>query len=182
MGKTCFVVMPIGDQSYGGFSISASELRRRYDDLIREALRSADPTLEIKRSDDVSAPGTITFDILTCLMRLDLVVADITFPNPNVFYELGLRHACRIGTVIIRDGAGPKVPFDVAHLRHIEYENTPTGLKALADKFRSFLSALEREPTFPDSQFQEIAKLTEFRFPEYSKPDHPSPAVATMMA
>ena len=35
MSKTCFVVMPIGDQSYGDISLSASELRKRYDDLAR---------------------------------------------------------------------------------------------------------------------------------------------------
>ena len=36
MSKTCFVVMPIGDQSYGDISLSASELRKRYDDLIKK--------------------------------------------------------------------------------------------------------------------------------------------------
>src|SRR5262249_13797312 len=77
------------------------QLRSRYDDLIREALLHADPTLEIMRADDVSAPGAITSDILTRLMHAEIVVADITFPNPNVFYELGLRHACRSGTIII---------------------------------------------------------------------------------
>ena len=67
-------------------------------------------------------------------MRSDFVVADVTYPNPNVFYELGVRHSCRTGTIIIRDRNGPSIPFDIAHLRHIEYENNPSGLKILAER------------------------------------------------
>jgi hypothetical protein len=106
MARSCFVVMPIGDQAHGDVSLTAGQLRSRYDDLIREALLRADPNLEIMRADDVSAPGTITSDILTRLMHADVVVADITFPSPNVFYELGLRHACKTGTIIIREKTG----------------------------------------------------------------------------
>ena len=183
MSKTCFVVMPIGDQSYGDISLSASELRKRYDDLIKEALLQANPSLEIMRADDVAAPGAITTDILTRLMHADIVVADITYPNPNVFYELGLRHACRTGTIIIRDPAGPRVPFDIAHLRHIEYENTPSGLKALAANFKTYLDHFERNPSTLDSQFQEIARLTNFQFPDYTNPeDEMSPEVLAMLA
>jgi hypothetical protein len=183
MGKTCFVVMPIGEQAYEDISLSAGELRKRYDDLIREALLRAEPTLEIMRADDVSAPGAITSDILTRLMHADLVVADITFPNPNVFYELGLRHACSIGTIIIRDKMGPRPPFDIANLRHIEYENTPSGLKTLASNFRAFLDHFDRNPVSPDSQFQEVAKLINSQFPNYSKPDEEmSPEVTAMLA
>ncbi|EKJ99720.1 hypothetical protein RBSH_04804 [Rhodopirellula baltica SH28] len=166
--RTCFIVMPIGDQDVGGTKVSAKDLKRRYDDLIKEALLRADPKLEITRADDVAVPGTITSDILTRIMHSDIVVADVTYPNPNVFYELGLRHACRIGTVIIRDKGGPRVPFDIAHLRHIEYENTPSGLKDLSDKLRQVLDHFSRNPESPDSHFHELAKLTHFPYPDYS--------------
>ena len=165
--RTCFIVMPIGDQDFSGEHVSADDLKRRYDDLIKEALLRADPTLEITRADDVAIPGTITSDILTRIMHPDIVVADVTFPNPNVFYELGLRHSCRIGTIIIRDKKGPKVPFDIAHLRHIEYENTPSGLKELAQRLKQVLDHFARSPATPDSQFQELAKLTQYPFPDY---------------
>ena len=104
--QTCFVVMPIGAQEYVGGSVTSEELKSRYDDLIKEALLKADPSLEVTRADEVAAPGTITSDIILRLMNADHVVADITFPNPNVFYELGLRHACRLGTIIL--GERPK--------------------------------------------------------------------------
>jgi hypothetical protein len=151
--------------------------------LIREALLRADPTLEIMRADEISAPGAITSDILTRLMHADIVVADITFPNANVFYELGLRHACRTGTIIIREKSGPRAPFDVAHLRHIEYENTPSGLKSLATKFEEYFDHFARNPNSPDSQFQELAKLTDFQFPDYSVgKDTLAPEVEAMLA
>jgi len=136
--KTCFVIMPIGDQEFGDIKLTAADLKKRYGDLIKEAILKADPSLEVTRSDEVSLPGSITSDILTRLMHSDLVVADVTYPNPNVFYELGLRHACHVGTVIIRDKNGPSTPFDISHLRHIEYEETPTGLKELGKELREY--------------------------------------------
>ena len=139
-GKTCFVVMPIDDQEYGNTKITSTDLRKRYDDLIKEAILRAIPILEVTRADDVSMPGAITTDIITRIMHSDYVVADVTYPNPNVFYELGLRHACRPGTIIIRDKIGPKTPFDIANLRHLEYENTPSGLKELSVKIGQYLS------------------------------------------
>jgi len=103
------------------------------------------------------------------IMYSDLVVADVTYPNPNVLYELGLRHACRVGTVIIRDRNGPRAPFDIAYLRHIEYENTATGLKKLADGLRTYFNSFLRYPDRPDNQLLELAKLTNYDFPTYGK-------------
>ena len=171
MPKSVFVVMPIGDQTYGDIAVTEAELRSRYDHLIREALLKASPNLEVMRADDVAAPGAITTDILTRIMHADLVVADVTYPNPNVFYELGLRHACRNGTIIIRERLGPRAPFDIAHLRHIDYDNTTPGLSTLANRLRSAIEHFDRNPDAPDSSFQEIAKLTEFKFPEYGSGD-----------
>ena len=168
-GKTCFVAMPIGDQHSGDKVVSAAELRQRYTDLIKEALSKADPNLEITRADDVAAPGTITSDILTRLMHSDLVVCDVSFPNPNVFYELGIRHACRTGTLIIRDRTSAKVPFDISGLRYIEYESTPSGLKQLADDFKASLDFFNKNPGRPDNHVQELAQLTGYEFPNYAK-------------
>lgn len=167
MAKSVFVVMPIGSQSFGDLVVTEAELRSRYDHLIREAILKAAPGLDVMRADDVAAMGAITTDILTRIMHADIVVADVTYPNPNVFYELGLRHASRNGTIIIRDREGPRTPFDIAHLRHIEYENTPAGLKALSERLRPTIAHLDRNPDSPDSSFQEIAKLTDFEFPNY---------------
>lgn len=167
--RTCFVIMPIGDQVFSDIKVTASDLKKCYDDLIKEAIQKADPSLEIVRADEVSFPGSITSDVITRIMHSSIVVADVTYPNPNVFYELGLRHACRVGTIIIRDKNGPKIPFDIAHLRHIEYENTPSGLKKLAEDIKKHLEYTEKYKKHPDNQFQELAQLTGYIFPDYGK-------------
>ena len=179
--KTCFVIMAIGDQEFGENKVSYSELRGKYDDLIKEAILRARPDLEIVRADDVSAPGTITTDIVTRIMRSDFVVADVTYPNPNVFYELGLRHASKPGTIIIKDNAGPRVPFDIAHLRHTGYDHSLSGLKALAGELSKLFAHFEKDPTKTDNHFLEIAKLTNFEFQDYRKPDEVPPQVKAMM-
>lgn len=181
MAKTCFVIMAIGEQKYGDAVIAAANLKSKYDDLIKEAILKVRPNLEVLRADDVSLPGTITTDIITRIMHSDIVVADVTYPNPNVFYELGLRHACRTGTVIIRDKAGPKVPFDIAHLRYVEYENTTAGLKQLAAQLSSYFDHFDRDPARPDNHFQELAKLTNYTFPEYKKEEEVPPELQAIM-
>lgn len=165
MGMTCFVIMPIGEMIYDGITITEAEFKSHYEDLIKEALLSAEPTLEIIRADEVAIPGTITSDIITRLMHSDLVVADITYPNPNVFYELGLRHATKPGTLIVRDKSGPRIPFDISQLRCIEYENSATGLKKLSEQLKPFLEHYKRDSSRPDSQFLELAKITKYQYP-----------------
>jgi hypothetical protein len=167
--KTCFVIMPIGDQAFGGTKVTEAELRLRYNDLIKEAIQKADPSLEIMRADEVLHAGSITSDVIMRIMYSDIVVADVTYPNPNVFYELGLRHACRVGTVIIRDKNGPNVPFDIMHLRYIGYDNTPTGLKALAEELEKHFEYIDENPEYTDNQFLELAKISGYHFPQYGK-------------
>jgi hypothetical protein len=93
--------MPLGDQEYLGGKVSAAELNRRCDDLIKEALLAASPGLDVVRADEVALRGTMTSGILTNLMHSEYVVADVTYPNPNVFYEIDIRQACRTGTIYV---------------------------------------------------------------------------------
>jgi len=174
LGKSCFVIMPIGDQKLVTGNLSSDELSTRYSDLIKEALLRARPNLEVVRADEVSAPGGITTDILTRLMYSDYVVADITYPNPNVFYELGIRHACRSGTILIRELNAPQAPFDLFDSRHIAYENTPHGLKILANRLKAQFDWIDEHLSQPDNRFMELAKLTRFHFPMYQRLGYPA--------
>lgn len=167
--ETCFVVMPIGEQVTGDGTISQAKLRERFTHLIKEAIETARPGMDVVRADDVYAPGGISNDIYTRLMHSDFVVADITFPNPNVFYELGIRHACRCGTILIKEKNGQPAPFDVAGQRYIQYDNTPRGLELLSVELRKQFDWLNKNPKTPDNNFQELAKFTQYRFPFYAK-------------
>ncbi|TVL34185.1 hypothetical protein AYI95_06080 [Shewanella xiamenensis] len=173
--------MAIGDQEVNGHKLTYSDLKEKYDNLIKEAVLKVRPNLDVVRADEISLPGTITTDIITRIMHSDYVIADVTFPNPNVFYELGLRHACRPGTVIIKDKSGPSVPFDIAHLRYVEYENTTAGLKSLSQQLGTYFDHFDREPLRPDNHLLELAKLTSYEFQNYRREEELPPEVQAMM-
>lgn len=165
MSKTCFVIMPIGDQKCEDkIIISASDLRNKYDGLIKEAINKARPDLLITRADDIPNPGTITNVIIDNLISSDYVVADITYPNPNVFYELGIRHTYRKGTILIKENINTKVPFDVFPLRHIVYDNTVLGLKKLSDDLKKTFDSFDENPDFFDNQVLEITHQKKYEF------------------
>jgi hypothetical protein len=180
--KSAFVIMPIGEQVFANVVVSESDLRDRYNHLIKEALLQAYPEIDVIRADEIAAPGVITTDILTNIMHADIIVADVTYPNPNVFYELGLCHAARAnGTIIIRE-SGVDSPFDIAHLRHIEYQNTPAGLKKLSERLKSSISLIENKPELLGNSFQEIAKLRSFQFPIYAQGEEANPMMTALLA
>ena len=60
-------------------------------------------------------------------MLCHYAVADITGANPNVFYELGIRHAMRPRTTVIVFGEGTVLPFDIALVRGISYKTDGAG-------------------------------------------------------
>ena len=76
-------------------------------------------------------------------MLCDYAVADITGANPNVYYELGIRHAMRPRSTVILFADGTTLPFDIALLRGIPYRTNENG--APADP------TIVRRPRSPDS-------------------------------
>ena len=73
------------------------------------------------RADAIAEPGRITEQILRYIKGARLVVADLSFLNPNVFYELGLRHAFGSPVVLLSRVEDP-VPFDVSGLRIVRMD------------------------------------------------------------
>lgn len=75
------------------------------------------------RADGISKPGLITGQVMDHVSRAALVVADLSFGNPNVYYELALRHATRKPVVqLIR--TSDKLPFDVGQYRTVQIDMT----------------------------------------------------------
>jgi hypothetical protein len=109
--NTCFVIAPIG--------IDGSE-QRKHSDMLLEALirRALEQDWEVIRADQITTPGMISGQVIEHLLRSGLVIADLSFHNPNVFYELAIRHAIGLPTVhIVRKGDG--IPFDLKDFRTI---------------------------------------------------------------
>ena len=79
--------------------------------------------LTARRADQIDRAGLITQQIFECLAKARVCVADLSFNNPNAFYELGVRHMCKAPTVqIIRKG--DRIPFDVSQGRTIKIDMT----------------------------------------------------------
>lgn len=163
--------MPIGTQTIGGITITEEELREKYDYIIKNAIKTAFPSLEVIRADEELNPSSISNDIFTKLMHSQFVVADITYPNPNVFYELGIRHAIRPGTILIREKVDFSIPFDISHLRHIEYTQEPSGMNKLSEQLKRRFEFYSKDPKKPDNQFLELCSFTNYIPTIYGKPD-----------
>jgi hypothetical protein len=69
-------------------------------------------------------------DVWSALNACRLVIAECTGRNPNVFYELGIAHTLAKPVVLITQDIND-IPFDLRHLRHIEYSNTLAGANSL---------------------------------------------------
>lgn len=110
--KKCFVIAPIGEPE--------SDTRKRSDQVLKHIIKPAanqcgyDPI----RADQISEPGIITSQVIQHIVGDPLVIADLTGQNPNVFYELAIRHALKKALVQIIKKGEP-IPFDVAPTRTI---------------------------------------------------------------
>jgi hypothetical protein len=88
------------------------DFNRVYAEYIRPALEAAG--CEVFRADEELRAGDIRTDMFQELLVADLVVADLTLDNANVWYELGVRHALRArGVVLVQ---GPAAEPAVRHL------------------------------------------------------------------
>ena len=113
----CFVIMPF-----------ASEFDEVYQ-VIRETVEGH--SYECIRADERYLVGTIMDDVNDQIERADLIVADLTGRNPNVFYEVGYAAALRKSVIQIAKSAND-LPFDVRHLRTFSYSTKILGDRKLA--------------------------------------------------
>lgn len=89
-------------------------------------------------------PESIVKGILRDLYDADLVVAVLTDHNANVWYELGIRHALRIGTVMLIE-EGQRIPFDISAYGVLTYEDSLAGLRPFASALDEFIAKVEQE-------------------------------------
>lgn len=106
--KTCFVVMPF-----------SKEMKPIYDRIYEPVIR--DCQLEPVRIDTIFKAGLITKDIFDAIQVAELIIADLTEANPNVYYELGIAHREKKPVILTCQDIDNDVRFDVKSLRCIEY-------------------------------------------------------------
>ena len=115
--KKCFVVSPIGD--------AGTDIRKNADQLYQHIIK---PVCEkcgfaAQRVDEFNTSNSITQEILDALNDYDLVIADLTGHNPNVFFELGYRTKSQKPIIHLKR-KDETIPFDVSSIRTFEYDLT----------------------------------------------------------
>ena len=141
LAPLCFVLMPFGRKMDAAGRVTNFD--SVYDKIIAPAVSQAG--LEPIRADEEKIGGTIHKPMFERLMLCHYAVADITGANPNVFYELGIRHAMRPRSTVIVFSEGTVLPFDIALVRGISYKTDGAGepvesdatLAAIANQLKS---------------------------------------------
>ena len=137
--KICFVIAPIGEPG--------SDIRKRSDQVLEHIIRPVVESCGYKavRADEIAEPGIITNQIIRHVVDDPLVIADLTGQNPNVFYELAIRHATRKPLVQIINKV-EDIPFDVGPMRTIAVNHQD-------------LDSVEKAKTEIEKQIQSLKKV-----------------------
>ncbi len=137
--KTCFVVSEFGTDEK-----TRIERKQTLKHLVRKVLEPLG--YDVQRADDIDDLGQITHQVIERLLDDDLVVADLTGSNPNVFYELAVRHAARKPVVTLMT-YGESIPFDLKDVRTVFYDlHDPDKLEAAQHELEQKVRAIEANP------------------------------------
>ncbi len=148
--KICFVVMPFGEKPIPGVDASF-DFDKVFRVIMQPAIRSAG-FLPI-RADESASSGLIHIDMFRELRDRPVVLVDLSLNNPNVFYELGVRHVmAQRGTVLMCE-LGTVLPFDVKLSRVIQYKYDGVALDwEEAERVKpQITNALREAASQPDS-------------------------------
>lgn len=137
--RVAFYIAPIGDNETE---------QRKHSDLFLGSI--IEPALEelgltVVRADQIDQPGVITNQVIQYLFQSRLVIADLSYQNPNVFYELAIRHMLQKPVVQVMRKAD-RLPFDVNQVRTIVIDTTDIySLVPQIDAYRSQVAAQVRQ-------------------------------------
>lgn len=144
--KRLFVVMPFGKKAADGKRpLDVIDFDYVYTQLIRIAGISAG--FEVIRIDEIVETGTITHQYLKEILEADVVLGEISLPNANVYYELGVRQAISTGSTILLALEGSTIPFDLAGQRVFFYSLTEEGIEKAKSVLTQALSLQATEPS-----------------------------------
>lgn len=119
-GNVCFVVMPFGAKSMRDGSGKCYDFDKVYRVIIRRAINEAG--MSAHRADEGVGSTMIHTDMFRDLRDRPVVLADLSLDNPNVFYELGMRHVMADSGTVLICRQGSSLPFDVGLSRVVFYD------------------------------------------------------------
>jgi hypothetical protein len=148
----CFVIMPFGDPKRDKKKFEF--LTNLFTDWIKPTVEEIKydnlNNIECYRGDDVYKPGEIISHIIESLNTSDIVIADLSDRNPNVYYELGVRHAINNNTIIISSNLDD-LPFDIRSLRAISYQYKIKKMVKFKKELRKAILSIVANPNNIDN-------------------------------
>lgn len=166
---SAFVIGPIGDRHAEEGSKEKSIYENSIE-VLEYVIQPACAALDIKalRADQITKAGEINEQIFRYLRDAPIVIADLTGANPNVMYELGLRHTT--GKLTFQIGEKERLPFDVTTIRTILFKRSEAGLVSAK---RSLIAAIAEgleHGTDPVSSTRVWLEVPGAEIPTHSKP------------
>ncbi|WP_156042419.1 hypothetical protein [Rhodococcus sp. UNC363MFTsu5.1] len=156
--KSVFVISQIGSP---GTEVHAEALLT-LNYVIRKALPK--PEWDVVRADEEASPDSIGQKVIDRVITSDLIVADLTGHNPNVFYELAVAH-CFKKPVVLLNGDGKQIPFDITDQRAIRYTLSDPASVDAAQKnlLRSAIAALDKPEALvtPLTQYEAVQAISQ---------------------
>lgn len=129
--KSCFIIMPFSQAKTSKMEFDEKTLNYIYENVIKNAIteyKVNDQQIFIDISRYNSRVGSIISGIASSLNTADLVIADLTGLNPNVMYELGVRHTLKRGTIIISQEIA-SIPSDLRDYMCVEYKYSESTIE-----------------------------------------------------
>ena len=155
MSKRCFFIAPIGQEN--------SDIRKRSDQIFSYVIKPAAKRLGYQaiRGDHIPQPGLINSQVIEHLMEDDIAIADLTGRNPNVYYELAIRHGVDKPVINIKD-VSESLAFDIVGMRTIDVDfRYIDSMKKCKKEIIRQIQAIEGDTNTIDSpiKFTKQAKL-----------------------
>lgn len=143
--RKCFIITPIGNDG--------SETFRKAKGVIDSVLKPILSDYEfddIKPAYEINVSGMINTQIINRIVEDDLVIANLTGNNPNVMYELCLRHVVAKPIIHICE-KGTILPFDIKDSRTIFYTNDMLGVEELKQQMKLFMNEISYDYDYMDN-------------------------------
>jgi hypothetical protein len=151
--KSCFVISPIGQPG--------SDQREHADAVFEYIVKPAAARAGYKaiRADHEVRPGIITDQMYDRILQDDLIIALLTFHNPNVFYEIAIAEAAARPLILLIE-RGQQIPFDIKDRRIFDYDLKPKSLKTdiYVEQLSRSIQELETSPHVPVVPFRASLK------------------------
>ena len=164
----CFVIMPFGIKPMPDEENRPFDFDKVYRTVIRRSVQEAG--MEAIRADEQTGSNIIHSEMFKELRDRTVVLADLSLGNPNVYYELGIRHVLAPGGTVLICRQGTELPFDVRLSRVVfyRYNGTDIDWEVVEDVVPRLKAALETaKERRPDSP---VHALLERVYPEEQGP------------